>query len=346
MMSKKKLSLAMTVAIVLAPYAVCTFAQDANRLSEFPDFNQALAQDYAALAEAERAQGDRRDAETYAARAAAARNGSPTAPDQLELRQAFLKEKYVPALADGRQRLLLALNDSGRSRAPRAGARAQASFDCWLEQAAEDLQPEDIEACRQSFLSAVTEVEKSQVATTEVVATKTVTDPDSDGDGVPDSRDRCPGTAPGVQVDVHGCPEILLTLTGVNFKFDSSEIESNSEEILNQAVAALNSAAAVDIRIEGHTDSTGSDAYNQKLSQRRAAAVQAYLVQHGIPAARLSTEGKGESQPVAPNTTAEGRYQNRRVDFHVVGQPVSAVDAPDVGNSANAWHQLALAMHD
>lgn len=186
----------------------------------------------------------------------------------------------------------------------------------------------------------------TQSSTTVAVATKTVTDPDSDGDGVPDSRDRCPGTPPGVQVDVHGCPEILLTLTGVNFKFDSSEIESNSEEILNQAVAALNSAAAVDIRIEGHTDSTGSDAYNQKLSQRRAAAVQAYLVQHGIPAARLSTEGKGESQPVAPNTTAEGRYQNRRVEFHVVGQPVSAVDAPDVGNSANAWHQLALAMHD
>jgi OmpA-OmpF porin, OOP family len=182
----------------------------------------------------------------------------------------------------------------------------------------------------------------TQTSTT-VATTTTVPDPDSDGDGVPDSRDRCPGTPPGAQVDAHGCPKILLTLTGVNFKFDSSEIEPNSEEILNQAVAALNNAAAVGVRIEGHTDSTGPDAYNLQLSQRRAAAVQAYLVLHGIPAERLSTEGKGESQPVEPNTTAEGRFQNRRVEFHVAGSdPVSASDAP---HSDNAWQQLALAMH-
>lgn len=151
---------------------------------------------------------------------------------------------------------------------------------------------------------------------------------DSDGDGVIDRLDRCPDTPAGTKVDANGCPEILLTLTGVNFKFDSSRIEPASEQILNQAVEALNNASSVNVRIEGHTDSTGSDAYNQSLSERRANAVRDYLVDHGIDGARLTTEGKGESQPVASNDTADGRYQNRRVEFHVAGAMSSTGDSP------------------
>ena len=69
----------------------------------------------------------------------------------------------------------------------------------------------------------------------------------------------------------------------------------------------------------GHTDSVGSDAYNQKLSVRRAEAVKAYLVNKGVDKARVYTEGKGESQPVADNKTKEGRAKNRRVEIEVVG---------------------------
>jgi outer membrane protein OmpA-like peptidoglycan-associated protein len=144
-----------------------------------------------------------------------------------------------------------------------------------------------------------------------------VVDGDSDGDGVPDSIDRCPGTAPGMAVDADGCPAILLTLKGVNFKFDSSAIGTGSEAILDQAIKSLNESSSVDVRITGHTDSTGSDAYNQRLSERRAAAVRDYLIAHGIPAARLTIEGRGEGQPAQSNATAEGRYENRRIEFHV-----------------------------
>lgn len=144
-------------------------------------------------------------------------------------------------------------------------------------------------------------------------------EPDSDGDGVIDRLDRCPGTPRGTKVDAHGCPDILLTLTGINFAFDSSRIDAGSEKILGRAVDALNNARSVDVRIKGHTDSIGSEAYNVKLSERRANAVRDYLVRQGIAGGRMTTEGKGESQPVAPNTTDEGRYQNRRVEFHVVG---------------------------
>jgi OmpA-OmpF porin, OOP family len=164
---------------------------------------------------------------------------------------------------------------------------------------------------------------------------------DSDGDGVIDRLDRCPNTPAGTKVDQNGCPEILLTLTGVNFKFDSSQIEPASEQVLAQAVDVLNKASAVNVRIEGHTDSVGSDAYNLKLSDRRAAAVQDYLVKHGIAADRLTTEGKGEGQPVAPNETAAGRYQNRRVEFHVVdsGASVSAMDVT-IGVMDPTWRHV------
>ena len=69
----------------------------------------------------------------------------------------------------------------------------------------------------------------------------------------------------------------------------------------------------------GHTDSIGTDEYNQKLSERRAAAVKDYLVSKGMPAAKITTIGKGESQPVATNKTAEGRQKNRRVDIEFKG---------------------------
>ena len=161
----------------------------------------------------------------------------------------------------------------------------------------------------------------SVVSPAPVVVTQTVqSDIDSDNDGVVDRLDRCPGTPAGAKVDVHGCPALLLTLTGINFKFDSSAIEPGSSEILDRAVTTLNATHDVALRIEGHCDSTGSEAYNLRLSQRRASAVQTYLVQHGVAAERLSTAGLGEAQPIAPNETEEGRYQNRRVEFHVAGE--------------------------
>jgi len=145
-----------------------------------------------------------------------------------------------------------------------------------------------------------------------------VRDTDSDNDGVVDRLDRCPRTPAGVTVDANGCPEVLMVLTGVNFAYDSSQIDASSVRILDEAVSALNEADSVRIRIVGHTDSRGSEAYNQSLSVRRANAVRDYFVSKGISAARLSTSGEGESRPTASNNTDDGRFQNRRVELHVV----------------------------
>ena len=83
---------------------------------------------------------------------------------------------------------------------------------------------------------------------------------------------------------------------------------------------SLDEAKDVAVRIEGHCDSTGDEAYNQLLSERRATAVKAYLIEHGIAADRLSVAGRGEGTPVASNDNEEGRFQNRRVEFRVAGE--------------------------
>jgi len=137
---------------------------------------------------------------------------------------------------------------------------------------------------------------------------------DSDGDGVADGADKCPNTPRGQAVDANGC-HIVFSLEGVNFAYDSSALTPAANAKLNEAVEMLKANPNMRVRIEGHTDSRGSDEYNMSLSQRRAESVVNYLTSNGIASNRLSSVGRGESAPVATNDTDAGRAQNRRVDF-------------------------------
>ena len=103
------------------------------------------------------------------------------------------------------------------------------------------------------------------------------------------------------------------------FDFDQSTLKPQGKAALDQLLGQLTGMDLEVIVTVGHTDAVGSDAYNQKLSQRRAEAVKAYLVAQGVETNRVYTEGKGETQPVADNTTAAGRAKNRRVTAEVVG---------------------------
>ncbi len=135
---------------------------------------------------------------------------------------------------------------------------------------------------------------------------------DSDRDGVTDDRDACPGTPAGAKVDARGCEEQLV-LRGVNFEYNSAMLTAQDRSILDSVVDILAQRPAFDVNVVGHTDSAGPDAYNQDLSLRRANAVRDYLISKGIPREKLSADGRGESEPVESNDTAEGRAMNRRV---------------------------------
>jgi len=137
---------------------------------------------------------------------------------------------------------------------------------------------------------------------------------DSDNDGVPDYRDQCPGTPAGVAVNSLGCPEALV-LEGVNFEFDSAQLTPEAQQELRVVAERLVNNPNVRVSIEGHTDSRGSADYNKRLSQSRAESVAAYLNQLGVSANRMMAIGYGEERPVASNDTAAGRAENRRVEL-------------------------------
>ena len=144
---------------------------------------------------------------------------------------------------------------------------------------------------------------------------------DSDGDGVVDSADRCPGTAAGATVDANGCVSVFqagqaLVLEGVTFETGKAVIKPESEEVLDRVAQSLIDNPTVTVEVGGHTDNVGSAATNTRLSQARADAVKAYLVGKGIDADRMTTKGYGPTKPVAPNTTAQGRAANRRVELN------------------------------
>lgn len=112
-------------------------------------------------------------------------------------------------------------------------------------------------------------------------------------------------------------PTQRIVLRGVNFDLDKAAIRPDAQVILQTAAEALNESPKARVSVTGHTDSTGSEAYNQTLSERRAKAVVDYLVSLGVSASRLSATGVGELEPVADNSTADGRAQNRRVELNV-----------------------------
>lgn len=116
--------------------------------------------------------------------------------------------------------------------------------------------------------------------------------------------------------------EETIVVRDLHFAFDSSKVDAQDKDKLNEIASRLKGeAATTELNIAGHTDSVGKDAYNQKLSERRAHAVANYLVDQGVPASSIkSVEGYGESQPVADNKTKEGRAENRRVEIKITRQ--------------------------
>ncbi|NNL79647.1 MAG: OmpA family protein [Flavobacteriaceae bacterium] len=148
--------------------------------------------------------------------------------------------------------------------------------------------------------------------------------PDSDGDGVLDKDDQCPDKVGTVANN--GCPEVTEAIAKtlndyaktILFDTGKTSIKFESAEILSNIAGILKEYSNAKFNIDGHTDSVGSEANNQKLSEGRAQAVVDWLVENGISSSRLSARGFGESQPIMDNRTRDGRARNRRVEINLI----------------------------
>ncbi len=153
---------------------------------------------------------------------------------------------------------------------------------------------------------------------------------DQDGDGVLDSMDACPDQPENINeyLDEDGCPDVKpqnVRVTKerieidqkINFELGKATILTSSFPILDSVAQVMRDYPAIKIRVEGHTDSQGSDSFNMKLSEERAASVFNYLRNQGVAASRLKSRGLGETLPLDTNRTAAGRANNRRVEFHI-----------------------------
>jgi outer membrane protein OmpA-like peptidoglycan-associated protein len=153
---------------------------------------------------------------------------------------------------------------------------------------------------------------------------------DADNDKIPDVEDKCP-TEPGPRsaiAEKNGCPSLtrvteegeVALLEPIQFEFGKAAIKPVSFPILDEVVTLMKARGGMRLGVYGHTDSVGADATNLRLSKDRAASVMRYIINKGIKQARLESEGYGESKPLETNDTAEGRAQNRRVEFKILSE--------------------------
>jgi len=141
-------------------------------------------------------------------------------------------------------------------------------------------------------------------------------DGDDDKDGVLNSKDKCPTTPAGNVVDEDGCTKIVNL--HINFETASYTVDEASKPNVEAFANFLKARSNFNAKIIGHTDSVGSVDNNQKLSENRAQSVKNMIVEYGIDALRITTEGMGESAPKATNDTADGRAQNRRIEAELI----------------------------
>ncbi len=251
-------------------------------------FTQALTEEYRALAMKEdETWYDFFDSDFFARKAIASAAGDDLGPEDPGLWRLSAEQRVD--LDPARVRLVGKLDDGGRDIAPTEAARAQAAYDCWVEEKEERWQNDEIAACRGTFEAAMTALEVALAPPAEEPAPPP------------------PAPPPVVQAP---------TLYTVFFDFDDASLTPISRAVLDQAVEDWGEATA-NMSLVGHTDRSGSAAYNQLLSERRAASVQAYMTEQGLRAGRLSASGVGETQPEVQTADGVREARNRRVVIEI-----------------------------
>ena len=255
-------------------------------------FDTALYKGYIELSQAEFAEGDYTDSDLFALRAIQSGKGGGVAPQEVGERR--LPERMVPELASARRQLAAVLEGTASQKAPKAAARAQVMFDCWMQEQEENFQTDDIAACRNGFFAALVEAQKA------------VEPP-------------APSVLPAqpVQEEPTPAPRPAPVRVVILFDFDGTEVRSTEEAKIRQIVAAIRGRRRARVTLSGHTDRAATVAYNNRLAERRVEAVANALSRFAIEDARVSFLYFGESQPTVATEDGVREPRNRRVEVIV-----------------------------
>jgi len=246
-------------------------------------YEKGLYAGYMKLAKGEYDEDDIADAEWFAQRAKAAASGKPTGPQELSERR--LKGSHAKELGPARARLWSALDQGAAKKAGKHAAAAQVAFDCWIQEAEEDIQRIDISRCQIGFNAAMAQVDAA----------------------MKEKKMAAPAPAkPAPSKESHI----------IYFAHDSATLASSTAVIIRDAVASIKKGAKATFVI-GHTDASGSDAYNQKLADRRANAVIAELKKAGVTSG-ISKVVAGERDPKVKTKDGERKGVNRRVEIAIL----------------------------
>ncbi|MEO5336539.1 MAG: OmpA family protein [Magnetospirillum sp. WYHS-4] len=246
-------------------------------------FNEHLRVKYLALADLERAEYDWMDAAYFARNAGRAGKGELVLP-ALPVDDAFWEPNpAVPELTKARGELLSALNGGGREKFPDLASTAQTMFDCWVQEQEENWQFDEIAACRKGFEDAMAAMRKP---------------------AEPPKKAAEPVEPPAQDYLVF-------------FDFDKANVREDAASILDKMMKAREALGLKAMALIGHADRAGADAYNQRLSERRAASIKNWLTAKGVPAANMTTVGKGEADPRVKTPDGVREQENRRVEIHL-----------------------------
>ena len=244
-------------------------------------FDQHLYAEYITLSQMEYDEADYVDADTFALRAVAAGSGKSPAPEAIAARK--LPAEKVGELTAARGRLAAVLGAGAANRLPQPAARAQAMFDCWMQEQEENFQPKDIAACRAGFDEAMAKLETAPKPAPMAAAPAPAPQP-----------------APG--------PFLLY------FDFDSASVTAEGRKVVAAAAKAIVAGKPASIVVTGYTDRAGSDTYNMVLSKKRADAVVAALRQAGVGSTPVVVN-YGEAQPQVQTPDGQREPRNRRVSI-------------------------------
>jgi len=238
-------------------------------------FTQALTSEYQAYVAEEKSEYDWGNADHFAQKGLLAAGGANVEPE--DLANWDIPADKQAELAAARTRLMTALNGGARDAKPQDAARAQARFDCWVEEQDENHEDDKIAACKNDFMAAMDALEKKEMAQTMA-------------------------------------PMSPANYT-VYFDFDKSVINPAGQEVINQVLSDASKHAPSSVSVTGHTDRAGPEDYNMALSLRRADAVRSALITGGVAADKITVAGRGESEPAVPTADGVREAKNRRVEI-------------------------------